>query len=110
MIGWLIMAAVVGGFIWILVGPFIRNPRAAAAEWGADFRRYPAATICTILGSIGLLLFFGTLLSFGQFVFDVSTPWGAIKSFWLGGMLALLAIPGLFLRRPGRRRKQPAPP
>src|SRR4051812_37380337 len=106
MLGWLIIAVVLGALLWVVIGPFIRNPGKAAAEWVTDFRDTPISTSCALLAVVGVVPFFGTALSFGQLAFDVPTPWGPIKSFWLGGMLALLSIPGFFLRRGERRRRR----
>lgn len=68
----------------------------------SDFRKSPVRSILGGLGVVGVLIFVVSVMSMGYLTFDVPTPWGRIKSQWLGGLLALLSIPAFLFR--GKRK------
>ena len=98
-LGWLMMVGVVAGLLYLLFRAFLKQP----AETLSEFRRRPFVSLCALLGAIGIMVFFVSILSLGVLMFDVPTPWGKIKSQWAGGLLALVCLPGAFSGIRGKR-------
>jgi hypothetical protein len=101
-LGFILYAGATGVLLYWVFQAVVRQPRETLAE----FRRAPLFSICAWLGIVGLLLFVIGLLSMGRLTFEIETPWGYIKSQWVGAVLALLSIPAMLLAPRRRTRRE----
>lgn len=91
-LGYVLFLAAICWLIYLIVVAIAKRP----SETAKEINQSPINSIFGIIGTIGVLMFGIGLISFGRLVFDVPTPFGSMKSQWLGALLALLILQALF--------------